>query len=254
MANKRIVTRVGNIFCYEVEGKSKRYFQYISNDWTQLNSSVIRVFKKRWNTADNPKIEEIITDEIGFYAQAILRAGIENAGWYKVGTSTNLGLEKLNHIYFAQTFDEPGIHTNPSCAIWHVNQEMIPITPIPKNVLNAMEWGVVVAYSQINNRIRLGYYTTTDSVYNLIPRRPSPETKSYVRIPKDDKTVYLEFLGETPLREVVKKDGRIIGLTPEEPESDGERFARDKFTDYVFMYPNFITSEEFEELWMKAQI
>lgn len=43
---KRIVTRIGNVFCAEIEGKFKCFFQYIAKDMTQLNSSVIRVLEK----------------------------------------------------------------------------------------------------------------------------------------------------------------------------------------------------------------
>ena len=109
-------------------------------------------------------------------------------------------------------------------------------------------------YTEVIDRIKFGYYLSSAIEYEVLPRRPWPETKSYVRIPKDDKTVYLEFLGETPLREVVEKDGRFIGLTPEHPECDGHRFDQARFTDYVFMYQNFMTPEEFEEIWRKTQI
>lgn len=53
--------------------------------------------------------------------------------------------------------------------------------------------------------------------------------------------MYLGFFGETPVREVIEKDGGFIGLTPEHPEHDNQRFDRAKFTDYVFMYQNLIS-------------
>ena len=42
---KRIVTKMGDIFCVEIDNGYKRFFQYIINDIEALNSSVIRVFK-----------------------------------------------------------------------------------------------------------------------------------------------------------------------------------------------------------------
>lgn len=45
---KRIVTKIGDIFCVKTDRGCIAYFQYIANDMTQLNSSVIRVFKKRY--------------------------------------------------------------------------------------------------------------------------------------------------------------------------------------------------------------
>lgn len=38
---KRIVTKIGDVFCIEIDGKYKCFFQYIANDLEQLNSSVI---------------------------------------------------------------------------------------------------------------------------------------------------------------------------------------------------------------------
>lgn len=48
---KRIVTKIGDVFCAEIDNRIKRYFQYIVNDMEQLNSSVIRVLKLiiQWN-------------------------------------------------------------------------------------------------------------------------------------------------------------------------------------------------------------
>ena len=43
---KRIITRVGDVFCAEIDGEYKSYFQYIEKDIEQLNSSVIMVFKQ----------------------------------------------------------------------------------------------------------------------------------------------------------------------------------------------------------------
>ena len=40
---KRIVTKIGDVFCSEIDGQCKRFFQYFAIDSTMLNSSVIRV-------------------------------------------------------------------------------------------------------------------------------------------------------------------------------------------------------------------
>lgn len=59
------------------------YFQYIGNDLSQLNSSMIRVFKTKYNLQDTPSLEEVVKDEVMFYAHTVLRAGIENGSWEK---------------------------------------------------------------------------------------------------------------------------------------------------------------------------
>lgn len=36
---------LGDVFCVEIAPQSRKFFQYVGNDVTQLNSSVIRAFK-----------------------------------------------------------------------------------------------------------------------------------------------------------------------------------------------------------------
>ena len=84
---KRVVTRIGNIFCVEVDSKHKRFFQYITTDMSQLNSSVIRVFKKTYPIDWKPDMDVIVDDEVDFYAHTVLSVGIRNNTWYKVETN-----------------------------------------------------------------------------------------------------------------------------------------------------------------------
>lgn len=88
---KRIVTRIGNVFCAEIDNECKRFFQYVANDLEELNSSVIRVFKTKYPMDYKPNIEEIVKDEVEFYAHTILKFGIVFNAWYKVETSKNIG-------------------------------------------------------------------------------------------------------------------------------------------------------------------
>ena len=78
---KRIVTKMGDIFCVEIDNGYKRFFQYIINDIEALNSSVIRVFKTHYPMDYRPIIEEIVMDEVEFYAHTVLRAGIVYGAW-----------------------------------------------------------------------------------------------------------------------------------------------------------------------------
>lgn len=43
---KRVVTKIGDIFSVPISDKEKRYMQLIAFDLTQLNSDVVRIFKK----------------------------------------------------------------------------------------------------------------------------------------------------------------------------------------------------------------
>ena len=64
---KRVYIKKGDVFVVKIDDKNKRYFQYITNDLKQLNSDVIRCFKKIYSIHENPSLDEIIKDEI-FYA------------------------------------------------------------------------------------------------------------------------------------------------------------------------------------------
>ena len=80
---KRIVTRIGNVFCAEINNEHKRFFQYVANDLEELNSSVIRVFKPRYPMDYKPVIEDLVKDEVEFYAHTILKFGIVFNAWTK---------------------------------------------------------------------------------------------------------------------------------------------------------------------------
>ena len=96
-------TKIGDIFSVKLDNNSKKYFQYIANDLTQLNSDVIRAFKKVYPLDTNPNLSEIITDEIDFYAHCVTKWGIKMDLWKKEGNINELG--NLNHILFRGTSD-----------------------------------------------------------------------------------------------------------------------------------------------------
>lgn len=82
---KRIVTKIGNIFCIKVDEETKKYFQYIAIDRTYMGSSVIRAFARRYAVTETPKLKDVVCGEIEFYAHTVLRWGIELEAWEKVG-------------------------------------------------------------------------------------------------------------------------------------------------------------------------
>ena len=42
----------------KIDENRKKYFQYIANDLTQLNSDVIRAFRKEYSASDNPELSD----------------------------------------------------------------------------------------------------------------------------------------------------------------------------------------------------
>lgn len=157
---KRVVTRIGNIFSIEIDGEYKCYFQYVANDRTQLNSSVIRMFKKRYMLKDNPSMDEIVRDGVLFYAHTILKGGITDNIWSKVGICSEVG-DNIN-IYFY------GFGT---CWYrWKINtpfqifREYTDFNHLPIECLN-MNYGSVFPYPYIISKLKTGFFCGVNGHY-----------------------------------------------------------------------------------------
>ena len=261
---KRIITRVGDVFCAEIDGEYKSYFQYIEKDIEQLNSSVIRVFKTRYPMDYEPVIEDIVADEILFYAHAVLRVGIEDNVWYKVGKSKNLGLEGLSKILWGTLFPWTEIFENgfmrikevdplENWTIWYVNNECIDVGRLPEKYYDIIEYGSVLPYSSIIERLKYGYYIGGDWRYDIIKRRPIPGVNSYLHREVEGVEMYFHFVGEDISRQLVVTDKGLIRITVEQPSCQGNAFVAKKFWEINWKYDEHITSEEFETVWNKKQ-
>ena len=120
---KRIITKIGDIFCVEVDNDYKCYIQYVANDMTVLNSSVIRVFARHYTIDYEPIFVDIVKDEVYFYAHTILRFGIQFNAWYKVGKHPDIG--NPDEIYFRwfSEIDFSKITKSYNWSIWRINQK-----------------------------------------------------------------------------------------------------------------------------------
>lgn len=97
--------KIGDVFEAVLHNNQKGYLQYIGNDLTQLNSDVIRVFKKRYPAEANPSLEEVLSEEVNFYSHVTgVEFGEKDGVWRKVGNSANLGDLKL--AFFRDAADE----------------------------------------------------------------------------------------------------------------------------------------------------
>lgn len=152
---KRIVTKIGDVFCVEIENQHKRFFQYIVSDMTMLNSSVIRVFKRHYPMDYVPDTDEIIKDEVEFYAHTVLRAGIMYNAWYKVGKAKELG--DFSHVIFRCDMDIDKVERSVNWVVWHINEPMIHVRELPEKYYSA-ELGSVKPYVDIVNRLKFGKY------------------------------------------------------------------------------------------------
>jgi hypothetical protein len=124
---KRVITKIGDVFSVRIDENSKKYFQLIAFDLTQLNSDVIRAFKKVYPVDENPDLSEIINGEVEFYAHCVTKWGVKMDLWGKVGQMKEIG--SLDHILFRDTNDygykigdEP-IRISKNWYVWHINDK-----------------------------------------------------------------------------------------------------------------------------------
>lgn len=154
---KRIITKIGDIFCVEADNSYKCYFQYVANDMTVLNSSVIRVFAQHYPIDYIPVFDDIVNDKVYFYAHTILRFGILYNAWYKVGKHTNIG--NPDEIYFRwfSDIDFSKINKSYNWSIWKINQERQFIGDM-KDQYAHFDLGIVLTYEDIVSKIKTGKF------------------------------------------------------------------------------------------------
>ena len=160
---KRIVTKIGNIFCIEIDNQYKRYFQYVANDMSELNSSVIRMFKRQYPMDYISQIDEIVNDEIDFYTHLILRSGIAENVWYKVGKLSELG--DTEHIMFRMVGNPESIKNNKSddWYVWRINCECFRIGILTDEYRKAYPYvGSAFSYISMLEKIRTGMLPIED--------------------------------------------------------------------------------------------
>ena len=250
---KRIVTKIGDIFCVEFQDRTKGYFQYIANDLGMLNSSVIRVFNAHYPIDMTISIDDIIKDKVAFYTHTVLRHGIDENLWYKVGKSQDLDLEKLKKVIFGYTLGQES--DEASLTQWRIgyfNEKRISIGRLPNNLHNIIELDGVWPYSQIIARMMYGYFTNTSCQYRIIKRIPRPDATSYIKEDKENCIVYTCFKGDYFDKQVIQSDNKFTRLTRDEAVINHMPEVRRKFSDIYLEYRNFITEEEFNNVWNLA--
>ena len=154
--SKRIVTKIGDIFRVWLDNGNQRFFQYVANDVTCLNSSVIRVFKKEYPADYSLKAEEIVEDEVDFYAHTVLKAGIVENAWEKVGKSPKTG--DTEHIMFRMYEYNATDHKDRIWAMWQINKDEVIIGKLTEHYRKCSDIGLVFSYLRIVGRIKTGKY------------------------------------------------------------------------------------------------
>jgi len=160
--SKRVITKIGDIFFVELEAGRKKYFQYIANDLTQLNSDVIRVFKQEYPLKEITNYTELLSGEIDFHAHTMINVGVKLNFFHKEGK--DLISPDLNSIIFRDTNDygqkegEEPIRVSNNWHIWRINDEKFTWVGELKGENRKAEIGIVIPPYAIVDRTKTGKY------------------------------------------------------------------------------------------------
>ena len=159
---KRIRTSIGNVFSVKISENEKKYFQLIAFDLTQLNSDVIRVFKKVYGINEQPSLSEIVNGEVEFYAHCVTLLGAKLQLWEKVGSIPEVG--DIKHIIFRDTNDHGGklgeepIKISQKWYVWHIGDDDFKSVGKLCGKNREAEIGIVINPYSIVHRIKTGKY------------------------------------------------------------------------------------------------
>lgn len=156
----RIVLKAGDIFAVSIGEEDEKYFQYIGDDSSQLDSQVIRIFKNKYIAKDINDLNEIANSEIDCHAHCFLKAANKLNLWRKIGNGV---IAPNVEILFRDTYDygraswqEP-ILVSHNWIVWSIGQEFQQVGELMGNNRKA-DIGLVMSPSDIIHRITKGFY------------------------------------------------------------------------------------------------
>jgi len=158
----RVYTKIGDFFSARLAGGSKKYFQFIASDLTQLNSDVIRVFKKQYPIEEKPSLSKIAQRDIEFYAHCVIKLGVKLGYWEKVGYLSQIG--NTEKIIFRSSTDDRRTESSSNWWIWKIGEDQRYVGKLT-GMYKEAEIGSVIAPDSILHRMKTGEY---DFVYPSI--------------------------------------------------------------------------------------
>ncbi len=253
---KRVVVKIGDVYCVEIEGKYKSYFQYIADDFYQLNSWVIRIFYKRYKIDENPSIEEIIDDKVVSYIHTTIAAGVKQGLWYKVGKAPEIGLSSQKDILFgttthyARTLGEPDVDPANNWEIWHLGDlDATFVGFLPEIYWDKINDGALWPPIAILSIFKYGFLTWIWD-YNQFKHYPRPDAEIYLKKLQDNGVLtYYHFLGENALQQIEVVGKRVVLLDSVHPSEDDYHLVAQPFSDFKWLPYNFISEQEFKAAW-----
>jgi len=152
---KRTVIRLGDIFGVKCDDCYK-YFQYVADDMTMLNSRVIRVFKEKYPSDEIPELTGVAQGEIDFYAHTSIKLGIKMGLWKKVGNAPVSG--EIDVIFRdSKDYGENKVTISERWYVWRINEDFRYVGKLEGENRKA-EIGLIEPPIGIVERMKTGKY------------------------------------------------------------------------------------------------
>lgn len=152
--------KIGDIFQVRIDELRVKYFQYIADDLTQLNSQAVRVFRETYDAREPIEIDRLHCGTIEFYAHVFIRIGLKQQHWRKVGHA-NVPSKVSVLFRDSNDFGNPEMKVSRDWHVWEVNEPFRKVGRLEPQYQQA-EIGVVVPPSSLLHRMQKGNY---DFVY-----------------------------------------------------------------------------------------
>jgi len=159
---KRVITKIGDIFSVQLDNGNKKYFQYIANDLTQLNSDVIRSYKKEYLKDEQPDLSQLVFGEIDFHAHTMINIGVKQNLFIQEGK--NIVYPNTENILFRGTLDYGKkingelIKISPNWRVWNINDKDFKFVGRLEGENRSAEIGIVMPPFAIVERIKTGKF------------------------------------------------------------------------------------------------
>ncbi len=128
----RHIVKPGNIYKVVLENGVVRFFQFIGKDRTELNSDVIKIFARHYNSSDNPNVETILHDDTECYMHTIVKVGIKLGYWEKFCSAKAI----IEAPIFFRTSQDVGLFPKQHFishrwVVWEMNGEWCEVGDLP---------------------------------------------------------------------------------------------------------------------------
>lgn len=152
---KRVIIKLGDIFIVRFEDAQK-YFQYVADDLTQLNSRVIRAFKEKYPIGSMPNLSDVAKGDIDFYAHTSIKLGMKMGLWEKMGKAPISG--KVDVIFRdSKDYGENKVTISERWYVWKINEAFQYVGRL-KGENKKAEIGIVKSPKGIVHRMKTGEY------------------------------------------------------------------------------------------------